>query len=286
MRVILVPVADRPECTKALNTAFVLADRVDASVVGCHIRPHRDSIVAMPTDFGVLADYRSVWDIQTEGKHAEKQSAAARNLFGSVAEARGFPLVKKPSKDECAMWTEKVGSPDRVLSILGPVADMTVVSRPNSKGGDVARMFLLSALMHTNRPVLVLPQSVSSAIGKRISIAWNGSAEAAQAVAAAMPLLREADEVNILVVGRESGVLGPKAKQLADYLKFWGVRSRRVPCDGKSDANALLNGYRETRSDLLVMGAYSHSRLRQRILGGVTEHMLHKANIPVFMLHA
>lgn len=145
-------------------------------------------------------------------------------------------------------------------------------------------MFMSAALLESSRPVLVLPRSGRPEIGKRISIAWNQSGEAIRAVAAAMPLLRLADHVNIISCKSELG-LGPKSTQLATYLRFWGVEAKRVTMRGSDDAKALINAYEESESDLLVMGAYSRSRLRQRIFGGVTEFMLHRANIPVLMLH-
>ena len=99
-----------------------------------------------------------------------------------------------------------------------------------------------------------------------------------------MPLLRLADHVNIISCKSELG-LGPKSTQLATYLRFWGVKAERVTMRGSDDAKALINAYEESESDLLVMGAYSRSRLRQRIFGGITEFMLHRANRPVLMLH-
>lgn len=284
MRVILVPVADRPECASALDTAFDLGQRLGANLSGCHIRAHSRSDVALPSDLGSLADYDVAWETTWKGKKSQKHSAAAKALFGKVAERHNFPLIKKPRATPGAVWLEKVGSPDKVLSIMGPVSDLIIVSRPAAKGGKLAQMFMLAALLNSSRPVLVLPQTGKSSIGQRISIAWNQSAEAAQAVAAAMPLLRLADKVNIITRGAEGGV-GPKSTQLATYLRFWGIKAERVTAPGTDDAKALVKAYQGTKSDLLVMGAYSRSRLRQRIFGGVTEFMLHRANIPVLMLH-
>ena len=282
MRVIFVPVADRPECARALRTGFELAKNVGASVCGCHIRPHSGSSIELPADFGSLAGLDAAWNATSKGKQAS--GAAAKALFGKVAERHGFPLISKPKPTGGAVWLEKVGSPDKVLSIMGPVSDLLVVSRPSARGGKVARYFLMAALFNSSRPVLVLPQSGKQVTGKRVSIAWNQSAEAARAVAAAMPILQSADEVNILTCGPEQG-LGPKSAQLATYLRFWGVTPKRVKTSGADDAAALISGFHETESDLLVMGAYSRSRLRQRVFGGVTEFMLNRANIPVLMLH-
>ena len=285
MRVIFVPVADRPECAFSLQTAFALGQKLGANVNGCHIRPHRQSDIALPAGLGSLDSNDAAWESALRGEKTQKQSDAAKALFSKVSESHGYSLINKPGSAPGAVWQEKVGSPDKVLSIMGPVSDLIVVSRPDAKGGKIAGMFLLAALMNSSRPVLILPQSGKKSVGQRISIAWNQTAEAAKAVSAAMPLLQLADQVNIITCGPEAG-LGPKSGQLATYLRSWGVKSKRVRASGSDDARALTKAFKDTKSDLLVMGAYSRSRLRQRLFGGVTDHMLHRANIPVLMLHS
>ncbi|NND82067.1 MAG: universal stress protein [Gammaproteobacteria bacterium] len=279
MRVILVPVANRPECTNALKVAFKLANKLGASLSGCHIRAHSYSNVGLPDTSESKAAAAK------KDKQLAKNGAAAKKLFTQIAEGVDYPLVKKPSTKPGAYWFEKVGSPDKMLSILGPMADLIVVSRPTSKKEKPALAFMLAALLNSSRPVLVLPKSRKSEVGRRISIAWNQSAEAAQAVAAAMPLLQAADAVNIITCGPDAGG-GPNATQLANYLKFWGVKTTRSKTKGNKDVKEILQAYEDFDSDLLVMGAYSRSRLRQLIFGGVTEYMLRQANIPVFMLHS
>lgn len=285
MKVIFVPVADRPECAVALSTAFDLGTHLGASISGCHIRPHRHSDIALPAELGSLTDPDAAWESIWKSKKMNKGGVAAKSLFAKVAASNDYALIKSPRTTPGAVWLEKVGSPDKVLSIQGPVSDLVIVSRPASKGSKVAKMFLLAALMNSSRPVLILPQKGKPSMGRHISIAWNQSAEAARAVAAAMPLLQLADQVNIITCGPETG-LGPKSTQLANYLRFWGVNSKRIRASGKDDAKALIKSYKDTHSDLLVMGAYSRSRLRQRVFGGVTDHMLNRANIPVLMLHS
>lgn len=284
MRAILVPVADRPECANALRTAFDIGQQLGANLCGCHIRTHRHADVSLPEDLGTLADYDAEWEKVWKGKKAQKSGAAAKALFGEVAKRHDYPVIKKPMAAPGAFWLEKIGSPDKVLSNMGPVSDLIIVSRPAAKGGKLARLFLQAALMNTARPVMILPQSKKPSIGRRISIAWNQSPAAAQAATAAIPLLRHAEKVNIIISGAETGV-GPKSTQLATYLRSWGIKSQRVKARGEGDAKALLEAFQDTESDLLVMGAYSRSRLRQRVFGGVTEFMLHRANIPVVMLH-
>lgn len=286
MRVILVPVADRPECAVALTKAFALGQSLGASVIGCHIRPHEQSPVDVPSMFASMGmiDDDAEWRIALKSKDSKKASVAAKKLYSSVAERNGYELIGKPRAKPGAVWMEKTGSPQKVLGILGPVVDLLVVSRPSSKGGTLARLFLSASLLKSSRPVLVLPQTGTGVIGRRICIAWNQSAEAARTVAASMPLLAQADHVSIVSCGKETRP-GPKAGQLAAYLKYWGIKSERISTRGKDERKEILATYKSTGSDLLLMGAYSRSRMRQLVFGGVTEFMLDEASIPILMLH-
>lgn len=278
MRVILVPVADRPECAVALNKSFALARDLDASVVGFHIRPPGDKAS------GSASGSEAEWLALMRPRGRKNSVTAARSLFASSAHANGYDLHKSPRAKPGAMWMEKSGSPNRVIAGSGPVADLLVVSRPVRRDGSIARLFLTAALMASARPVLVLPQSGEHTIGRRICIAWNQGTEAARAVAAALPLLQLAQHVTIVAAGPEKRP-GPKSSQLANYLKCWGVKSERITTAGRDNARELLGACRASKSDLMVMGAYSRNRFSQRVFGDVTDFMLYRASIPVIMLH-
>jgi hypothetical protein len=285
MKLLFVPVSDRPECALALNTAFELGKQLDASVMGCHIRQHKKSSVNMPIEIIAEQDSSSLND---EGSKAKKQNNLARKFFKKFAESHDYQLVKTPKSTASALWSKKVGSTDRVMSIMTPVTDLIIVSRPiKSKGskGKKAAEFMMSALLKSSKPVLILPQSKINSTGKRICIAWNQSSAASRAVTASLPLLKNAEEVNIITCQSENK-LGPKVKHLQTYLRCWGIEAKHIVKKAKSDSEALIQGYTDTKSDLMVMGAYSRSKLRQRIFGGVTQHMLDTAEIPVFMLHS
>jgi nucleotide-binding universal stress UspA family protein len=286
MRVIFVPVADRPECAVLLSKSFELAADLGASVLGCHIRPHSYSEVSLPATqaeaaiSGSEAEWRAAWKPRSK----QHTSAAARTLFTRLAERQGFDLHKTPRAKPGAIWMEKTGSPQSVIGIVGPVTDLLVVSRPEGKDGSIARLFLMAAMMASARPVLVLPQGGDWTVGKRICIAWNQSKDAALAVASALPLLQLAQRVSIVSSGPENKP-GPKSSQLAAYLKCWGIQSDRVTTKGNDDNKEILAAFKSTKSDLLVMGAYSRSRFSQTIFGGVTDYMLKRAAIPVLMRH-
>ena len=285
LRVIFVPVADRPECVATLSTAFALGHLVGASVIGCHIRPHSHSPVALTPNrhWSWLTDAEAEWQAASKSRNTKDASIAAKALFAKLAESHDYDFVRRPRTRPGALWMEKVGSPHKVISILGPVADLLVVSRPSTKGGSLARLFLSASLLRSSRPVLVLPQKKKRTAGNRICIAWNQSVEAARAVAAAMPLLMQAERVSIVTCGTETRT-GPKSGQLATYLRYWGIQSEQVATQGKDEPREIIAAYKSTGSDLLVMGAYSRSRVSQLVFGGVTEYMLKRASIPVLML--
>jgi nucleotide-binding universal stress UspA family protein len=270
----MVPVADRPECAKALNTAFALGNRLGASVSGCHIRPHRYSEVSLATAFAD-ADWRR--------KNLKKTPARARQLFEAVAESNGFEVSNRARVEPTAMWQEKVGSPEIIMGIVGPVNDLVVVSRPQKRKG-VAEMFMISALLQSASPVLVLPTVAKKHIGHRVVIAWNQSSEAARTVRLSLSMLAEADEVTIVTAGAEDHP-GPKSTQLANYLKQWGIKTTRESTRGRDVETEIMDVCRDRNADLLVAGAYSRSRWRERAFGGTTEYLLYEASIPLLTLH-
>lgn len=274
MKVILVPVADRPECAKALDTAFKLGKRLDANVSGCHMRPHRYSDVSMSSAFADAAWRR---------KSTKKAPQDAKALYEKAAQQHDYAVVRRPRQHSSALWSEKVGSPSVLMGILGPAADMTVVSRPAKKGG-VAELFQNAALLNSSTLTLILPQRGRTNIGNRVVIGWNQSPEVARTVRASIGLLALADEVTLVTCGAEDRP-GPKATQMATYLKSWGINARRVATRGNEVEKELIGAYKELGGDLLLCGAYSRSRWREKVFGGTTEYLLNKANVPVLTLH-
>ena len=132
--------------------------------------------------------------------------------------------------------------------------------------------------------MLIAPRTVPATIGRRICLGWNGSAESASAVWTALPWLHRAQAKRILW-SEAYQRRGPPAPELETYLAAHGLAADRasfLPIDNIVGAG-LLAAANEFACDLLVMGAYSHSRLRQLILGGVTRHVLEHANVPLIM---
>ena len=288
MKVIMAPVANRPECKVALDQAFQLANALSANVIGCHLRPHRIEDRSAKHSDSVFG-FRK-WNAISQGANEDEielSSDAAAALFSNQLAANNFKRVKHAvlGATRSAQWVEMVGSLEKLFSIIGPTSDVSVVSRPKSTSKGPGNDFMLAALLRSGKPVIVLPQNPIPSMGKRILIAWNQSIEAARAVSAALPLLQMAESVCIVNVGAESRA-GPKATAVANYLKYWGVKTSRTSTKGRDPAEEILSVYRKEESDLIVMGAYSRSRFRELVFGGVTEDLLFRAPQPIFALHS
>jgi nucleotide-binding universal stress UspA family protein len=283
MRVILVPVANRPESKTALDVSIWLAKKLRADVVGFHLRAHRHPDDDTLRQQLIRSQSLALSKLALKDSHAA--AAAAEKLFTKKINANGFVLSKhaRLGVENGAQWHELVGSPDKVMAILGPLSDLTVVTRPTAKG-HVAKAFLMSALLCSRRPVLVLPPSQSHVPGRRVAIAWNQSIEASRVVVDSLPILQQAEAVTIIVSGSETQ-LGPKSSYLREYLTRYGIKADKIRTRGREEAQELLGAYRETKSDVLIMGAYSRSRFREIVFGGVTEQMLWHTNIPVILQH-
>ncbi len=186
----------------------------------------------------------------------------------------------------------QLGALTDIVAQRARFADLVVLSRPYGPGrGAEAEAVVEAALFEGHAPVLVLPEKGlgGAANPKRIVIAWNQSSEAMAAVRKALPFLRQAESVNITVIdppthGAERSDPGG---MLCQMLVRHGVRAevsvlaRTLP----RISDVLARHVRDQNADMLVMGAYGHSRFREAILGGATRNMLEQAEVPVLMAH-
>ncbi|WP_243443995.1 universal stress protein [Asaia prunellae] len=143
---------------------------------------------------------------------------------------------------------------------------------------------LHAVLYDSGCPLVIAPPSPPVTSGTRLCIAWNGTAEAASALRGAIPYARQAQAVQILT-SVDYHRRGPEADTVQDYLKLHGINAEiRAFKSIERDVGAgILAACADFGADMLTMGAYSHSRLRQMILGGATRHVLETAGITVLM---
>jgi len=180
--------------------------------------------------------------------------------------------------------TAVTGRQPEEIERRGRLADVIVMPHPSLTEGDESAS-MDAALFGTGRPVIVAPADTKKGFGSKVAIAWDGSREGALAASAALPLLKQAKEVVVITAHESDQEVEPST--LARYLAGHGIQAKTwaYTPGGESIAKGLLGQADHAGVDCLVMGAYGHSRLRERILGGATEGVLQHATIPVLMMH-
>lgn len=284
LRCILIPTAPGIDATHRLNAALRLGRRIGAHVRVMFISPEPELFLAnLPV--AVRAAGVTVTSLQDDVRAAAAHGKAAFNTWcteNDVKQADGGGRIDAVF----ATWDETVGELETVLALAGRVTDITILDKPESEIQFTERAFD-TAVFSSGRPVLVLPERTPEDLLCHVVIAWNGSLEAARIIGQSIDLLHQAERVSIIQVDSnhepEVGNAG-----LRDYLRWHGIVTRPLPIvvsDAGSLGQAILTEASRNDATLLVMGAYTHSRIRQFLLGGVTRHVLDHAAIPVLMAH-
>lgn len=284
VRKLLVPLSGSEADGVAIATAAQVARRWEAHVVAVHFyRPTSTPYALGPDVFPI-----GMVDEMVDHDEAERtaQLQAAQQRFSAIAEQYGLaiaPAVRDAGR-ATAEFAVSTGRPDEVVAQMARLADMTVVAHLEFDRDAIFADALHAALFDSGRPVLIAPQERPVTIGERVCIAWNGTAESASGVLAVLPWLKRAGAVRVLTAtGYQRR--GPEAQELSAYLALHEVRAEVVVFGAQqgSVGLGLLAAAGEFGADLLAMGAYSHPRWRQMILGGVTRSVLERATLPVLM---
>lgn len=285
LRTILVPADGADESKRCLDMGFRLGRRLKSHVKVLHVRPDPKDTVPLLGEGMSMSMIEDMMDIaEKEGK---SRSSLAREAFDAAASQYSAPVAETPSGGGFSTrWVEDIGREDDGVAAHGRLADLIVAARPTAESDVSTNLTLNAAIFETGRPVMVVPPGDVAGPDRRVVISWNGSAQSARAVASAMPLLRAAKSVTAFTV--DSGnTSGERAPELASYLGWHGIDAKTQTISGPPSAVGarLMEDLKSEEADLLVMGAYTHSRMRQLILGGVTRHVLEHSPVPVFMAH-
>jgi nucleotide-binding universal stress UspA family protein len=185
-----------------------------------------------------------------------------------------------------ARWLELTGRRRERLPARACTSDLVVFGRVGESAMEEYRPVIEATLFGAGRPILIAPATATRGIGGKVAIAWNGRAEAARAVAGAMPLLKAAAQVQVLTAAtrRTDCALG---QGLVAHLASHGITAtcRVVDAEEETVGAALLRVAEAGGADLLVMGGYGRSRFSELILGGVTRHALDHAELAVLLAH-
>ena len=284
IRKLLLPLTGTAAGEAALSTCLMIARNWNAHVTALHVRVDSRDVAPLAGE-GLSGAMIEEMMSATE-KESSERAHAVRSMFDRFVLQHDVLLSEARPGAGCATasFAAVTGREEDLVAQQARLADLTVVPHPDA-GEDVSSSDALHAvLFDSGRPVLISPQTAPATIGTRICMGWNGTAESASAVYAALPWLQRAEAVRILSADGYQR-RGPAAPDLAAYLSLHDVRADIVMFQsvGNSVGAGLLAAARDFGCDLLAMGAYSHSRLRQLILGGVTRHVLERGNLPVMM---
>jgi nucleotide-binding universal stress UspA family protein len=277
---ILVHLDATPRCTARLAVAAGLAARHGAHLTGLHVVdiPSANYFYGAAMPF-VPANPEEI----VERMRAEASEAAA-----PIEAAFRDRLRRDGIEGE---WRLVEGNPPATVALHARYADLIVVGQPNSYAPQDGDAITVTTVMTAGRPVLAIPFAGDfTTIGERVLVAWNASREAARAINDALPLLIGAKQVTILAINPQRGVGGHgdvPAADIALHLARHGLRAEAAHTVAKdiSDGEALLSYAADIGADLIVAGAYGHSRARELVFGGVTRTLIAEMTAPVLLSH-
>jgi len=271
----IIAILDRTEtahpvlAAAALAAAALAADRLgEARIEALHVR-HDAREGFMPTE-----------EVMTEQREREIEGEAAQR---SADLHEIFEAWRRES--DVGDWREVTGETAKVIAEVAAQADLIVIGQASAQRGDTQQVMHV-ALFDARLTTLLVPEAVVSSLGRNVAVAWKPSEAADRAIDAALPLLLRAEQVTVLVE-TEDGDREAAPVKLLQTLQQAGVpvTVNRFQAGGRQIGEALLAQARAMGADLLVMGAYTHSRLTEFILGGATREVLATADIPVLMHH-
>ncbi len=259
-----------------LGVAAEMAERHGAHLVGFHARPPFESPAFFDGGFPMDNLYKSY-----EASAKADQDAAAAAFEKAI---KGRHLSTE--------WRVVDGYVENELAVQARYADLLVLGQADPDGDLPTPADLPEAVaLASGRPALVVPHiGVATAPGRTVLLCWNASREAARATSEALPVLKAADKVIVLVIDAKASHAGHGAEPGADaatWLARHGVKvtvQRDTAADDDVGAT-ILSRAADHAADLIVMGLYGHSRLREMVLGGASRTLLGSMTVPVLMAH-
>jgi nucleotide-binding universal stress UspA family protein len=272
---VLVHVDTNPACGARIEIAARLAVWHDAHLTGFHV-------MAYPPIPGYVEVELPQEVHEVQARRLREDAERARHLFDAAARAVGAPRVE---------WRVVEGGILETARLHGRYFDLVVVGQGIDVDDPTGALSVLPGelALSIGRPVLVVPRyGTFPTLGDHVLVGWNASREAARAINDALPLLRRAQRVTVLSVDPadhpEQRLPGA---DITLHLARHGVNAVAAQTRGAdiSVGDVLLSYAADVGADLIVCGAYGHSRLREMVLGGVTRHLLQHMTAPVLMSH-
>ncbi|MGE0423492.1 MAG: universal stress protein [Reyranellaceae bacterium] len=282
-KTIVVHVDDHAESAPRIRLALELAKACKARLIGLAVMPRPQ----MPADIGVMAGSADVLAIQ-ETTNKERLTVA-RRLFEQTVRGAGVEA------EYHGVVADAAGAMNDELRY----ADIGVVGQrdPEQTIGDMYATLPESVAMESRRPVVVVPHiGYAGPVGRKVLLAWNDSPESMRAATEAMPLLQAAEKVTLLVIDAHkrdveidaaNGQDDPPGSRAAGWLARHGVNAEVINdvSDGLDVGSIILSRVSDLGIDLVVMGIYGHSKLRETFFGGASRTMLGHMTVPTLIAH-
>lgn len=265
---------DSRHCKVWTRQAVELAERWDSQLVGFHVEPSVANTNYTDASIGTGLG-------QTQKDLERTRNRELREAFVDTTQQAGVT----------AEWVARVGDPVVETRRFARYVDLAIIGSRTNRSDDMNDLSRVAehVAVGSGCPTLVLPEAHSGPVtGKSIAVCWDGSREASRVLRDALPLLREASQVHVLNADEDdTSRPGMMQDQVVAHLIAHGIDAKVHSALSKRNGTGrvLLDKAGDLQADMIVLGAYGHARLRELVLGGVTQHMLRYAEIPVFMAH-
>lgn len=283
---ILLPVSSANNAEAAFILGRNFARRFKAHLAVLHVRSDGRDMAPLAGEGltgGMVEELMSAAERAVNRSTREVQAA-----FEDFATRSGIQVVAPrapfPHNEPTMSFNVLKGPESEIIPAHARLSDFTLVPHPDNDDEVSSSEALHAVLFDSGRPAVIAPRDPVTHPVRRVAIAWNGTAEAASALRGVIAWAKTAERVRVLHCPDYQRI-GPGARDVVDFLAMHQVHADRVefaPVD-HNVGRGLLAACEDFGADMLAMGAYSHSRLRQLILGGVTRHILEAAHLPVMM---
>lgn len=271
-----------------LETAYRLSHHFSATIEAFHVKlDAHDTIPFVGQGISAPVVEQIITSIESEGKDISKRSIAHVNEF---LEKHPELTLLKNHKDKQSLkqilWTQKEGRATEILPEYARLSDLVIMSQASTINEEMTKLIAEEVVRESARPVLFAVQDVPPTIGESIVFYWNGSRESARILTAALPFLNQAKSVT-LMTATECEEMGLGSDLVLKSLARHGIAPKVIKFkeEGERLAESILDKATTSGADLIVMGAYTHSKLRQWVMGSMTDYILQNTTLPLLVIH-
>lgn len=291
-KIIMVPFSGKDSELGALETAAELARKWNAHLEVWHVAPNPYSTaVAVYSVYGMGLTYipdALLVEIEKKSKANIIKAQKKYHQFLRIMQIPETDSRKFSSDQPSASFHLANGRADLILRMHARLTDLVIISRGYIEETVISDNLVTDIALHSGKPVMLVPSGKhAKPLGDKVMIAWNGSLQATRAVSASMPFLNSGKVLIVSALERLVKKFPLSAFELENYLCRHGIEAKTdtSKIKGEDVESALLTKAKKFNAGLIVMGAYTHTRAREVLLGGVTKYMLKEAKIPLLLTH-